>query len=217
MIFCSFSMQISRKLLQSEPIEGSIAPLSQIQAALEYEDAMDASSLEKKPCGSAQRRRSSWNCLDRTCYCSCHQTASISSRFWALEFSPLNAWNSQCDQPFCTGPSYGIRLALSFSNFGIPWSSIMSLQVATALGKVHIRPSLELQRTVKYTSPGFAVIWGLERDLITFEEACNELRKLAREDPSFRTHVNPSGESYIEVGLFQCFHAVLRQDSKKSE
>lgn len=205
-------MQISRQILQSQPIMGFIAPQPQTQATIDDKDTHTTSELDCLRSGPVQKKRNLWNCLDRSCSCSCHHTSTISRRFWAFEFSGLNTLTGKCDQPSCTGTSYGIRLVLAFSRFGIPWSSIISLQVATALGKVQLRPSLELQRTVRYTSPGFAAIWKLEKSLITFEEACTELERLSREDPSFRTHVNPAGVSYIEVG-FICSR--FRQQNSK--
>ena len=63
------------------------------------------------------------------------------------------------------------------------------------------RPAFEVERIVPYTSPGFETLWRCKEQLITIEEARDKLVDLYRSDPTFKNHVNPGGESYIEVGL----------------
>ncbi|KAL2692465.1 hypothetical protein Neosp_002874 [[Neocosmospora] mangrovei] len=74
----------------------------------------------------------------------------------------------------------------------------MGLRLLAGTGSFSIQPALQVERVVKYTSPGFEIIWRLRRRLIKVDEACIAFRLLAREDPTLELHVDPSGSSYIE-------------------
>jgi hypothetical protein len=99
---------------------------------------------------------------------------------------------------------YGGKFSFALSPFGIRWSAIIQFHVLAAQGKFSLRPAFEVERIVPYTSPGFETLLKCENNLITFEEARDRLVDLYRSDPTFKNHVNPAGESYIEVGLSTC-------------
>ncbi|RSL56181.1 hypothetical protein CEP54_008989 [Fusarium duplospermum] len=147
------------------------------------------------------RRVMRQDCAVRTCSCSCHQSSRISRRFWALDYIGLLPPGNKCDQPSCNASAYGFRLRVALSQLGIPWSVTMGLRLLAGVGSYTIQPALQVERVVKYTSPGFEIIWRLENQLIKADEACMAFQKLAREDPSLNLHVDPSGSSYIETLL----------------
>ncbi|RSL72143.1 hypothetical protein CEP53_001197 [Fusarium sp. AF-6] len=161
-------------------------------------EALSSSSLVK--CTPHQRvaRR---DCAVRACSCSCHRVSRISRRFWALDYIGLLPPGNKCDQPSCNASAYGFRLRVALSQLGIPWSVTMGLRLLAGVGSYTIQPALQVERVVKYTSPGFEIIWRLRHKLIKADEACMAFRKLAQEDPSLNLHVDPSGSSYIDTLL----------------
>lgn len=147
------------------------------------------------------RSRRPWNCAERHCSCSCHRTARSTRRFWRLEYTPLGVLRQACDQQSCNATKYGGTFSFALSQFGIPLSAIIQLHVVLASGKISLRPSLEVERIVPYTHPGFETLWKCENQIITFEEARNNLVELHHTDPTFKSHVNPEGKSYVEVRI----------------
>lgn len=140
-----------------------------------------------------------WNCETRHCSCSCHNTCKVSSRFWALEYTPFTTRGRVCDNEMCGGTKYQVALRFALSQLGIRWLAALQLHVAVGAGSLSLRPSLVMQRIVPYTSPGFEILHRVQYDGMSFEEARNKLVDLCRSDPTFKDHVNPSGYSYIEV------------------
>ena len=147
--------------------------------------------------------RRHWNCAERHCSCSCHRTARITRRFWALEYSPLDVFRQTCDSKSCNVTKYGGTFSFALSQLGIRWSAIIQFHILATPGKFLFRPVFEVERIVPYTSPGFETLWRCQEDLITVEEARDRLVDLYRSDPTFKNHVNPGGKSYIEVRLLR--------------
>ncbi|KAH7118575.1 hypothetical protein B0J13DRAFT_458317 [Dactylonectria estremocensis] len=141
------------------------------------------------------------NCFTKRCSCSCHRTSKLSGRFWALQYTPLAAFQETCDIKPCAGSCYGISLRAVFSQFGIRWATVVDLHILNKEGKVFLRPALGFQPVVPYTSPGFELIWRVNWGELTAREAQKGLARLAREDPSFTWHVNPAGVGYLESTL----------------
>jgi len=106
-----------------------------------------------------------------------------------------------CDNKSCNATEYGGAFSFALSQLGIPWSAIIQFYVLAEPGKFLFRPAFEIERIVRYTSPGFEVLWRCKKNLITVEEARDRLIDLYRSDPTFKNHVNPIGMSYIEVRL----------------
>ncbi|PMD37920.1 ankyrin [Hyaloscypha variabilis F] len=149
-------------------------------------------------CDRPFRNRRRWNCAERHCSCSCHRTTRTNRRFWALEYTPLHIFRQACDNKSCNATEYGGTLSFALSQLGIPWSAIIQFHVLAEPGKFLFRPAFEMERIVRYTSPGFEALWRCQNNLITVEEARDRLTDLYRSDPTFKNHVNPSGKSYIE-------------------
>ncbi|KAK2020432.1 ankyrin [Colletotrichum zoysiae] len=147
------------------------------------------------------RPRARGNCLSRYCPCSCHRTEKASRRFWALEYSPLTVFQQGCDVPSCNAAKYGGSFRIALSQLGVRWAAAIQFYIVAESGKFSMRPCFDMERIVPYTSPGFELIWTFENGLIEFEEARTGLLDLQRTDPTFPTHVNPGGKSYIEVIL----------------
>jgi hypothetical protein len=145
------------------------------------------------------KSRRQWSCAERHCSCSCHRTARTSRRFWALEYTPLDVFREACDDKSCNATKYGGTFSFALSQLGIRRSAIIQFYVLVGLGKFSFRPVFDVVPIVPYTSPGFEALWRCEEGLITVEEARDRLVGLYQSDPYFRNHVNPNGESYIEV------------------
>ncbi|KAK2036714.1 ankyrin [Colletotrichum somersetense] len=139
------------------------------------------------------------SCLSRYCSCSCHRTEKTSRRFWALEYTPLAVLQQTCDVPSCNAAKYGGSFRIALSQLGVRWAAAIQFYILVESGKFSLRPCLEVEPIVPYTSPGFELIWRCEMGLIRFEEARKGLIELKRTDPTFGKHVDPSGRSYIEV------------------
>ena len=152
-------------------------------------------SLERR---RAQRRR---DCLRTACACSCHRTAEISGRFWMLKYTPLAAFQNPCDSPLCTGSKSGMNLRVALSKYGLRWAAILQFQIQTTAGRVSLHPTLEVERIVPDGSFGFGLVQMHTRGEISFNELMDGFSVLAREDPTFRRHVNPAGENYLEVSV----------------
>lgn len=167
--------------------EGSSSPRSVKESAA-------LSTVQYKP-----PRRAYSECTVRTCSCSCHRGSGISGRFWALDCIGLLPASLKCDQPLCTASIRGFRLRVALSQLGIPWSVTIGLRTLAGIGSFSIQPALQMERVVKYTSPGFGIIWQWRYRFISTDEACTAFRALAREDPTLHLHVDPSGSSYVEV------------------
>lgn len=151
------------------------------------------------PLQRAARPKPYRSCTVRSCSCRCHCRTGINRRFWALDYNPLAVLRESCDRAECNATEYGFSFRVALSQLGINWSLAISLQVQMAAGRVGLRPNLQMERTVPYTSPGFELIWRCYHKLISYEEARKGLVDLYRSDPTFKNHVAPDGTSYIEV------------------
>ncbi|EFQ25667.1 uncharacterized protein GLRG_00811 [Colletotrichum graminicola M1.001] len=146
----------------------------------------------------ALRPKARGNCLSRSCSCSCHRTQKTSRRFWALEYTHPTVFRRTCDSPSCNTSKYGGTFRIALSQLGVRWAAAIQFYILAESGKFSMRPCFEMERIVPYTSPGFELLWKCAQDLIGVEEAKRGLIELERTDPSFHTHVNPDGKSYIE-------------------
>lgn len=155
----------------------------------------------------ATRPRRRFDCTIKHCSCRCHYRVGISRRFWALDYNPWVALRGGCDRTECDATEYGVNLRVALSQLGVNWSLTIGVQVQLVANRVGLRPNLQVERIVPYTSLGFELIWRCKHGLITYEEAQTGLVKLHRSDPTFKNHVAPNGKSYIEV----CLPSALEQ------
>jgi hypothetical protein len=145
-------------------------------------------------------RRHRPQCAVLQCYCSCHSTKQISSRFWYIHYSPLADMLKNCDTATCTARRHRLQFRAALSQLGIPWAVILGVDVTLEVGKFTLCPALQLQRVVKYTSPGFEILWKLSEAKLSWDDAGAQFRELYRMDPTFCSQVDPSGRGYLEVG-----------------
>lgn len=148
-----------------------------------------------------KKRCAKRDCKTKHCSCSCHSIVAIGQRFWAFKYSPLASYRQTCNNESCNARTSQYEFKLALSQLGIRWSVAIQLYITAESGSFSLRPGLTMERIVPYTSPGFEILWKTQHHLITLEEARNDLILLFRSDPSFKTHVDPSGTSYIEVRL----------------
>lgn len=145
-------------------------------------------------------RRQYSQCAVLQCHCSCHFTKQISRRFWYFHYSPLADMLKNCDTPVCTGRRHRLQFRAALSQLGIPWAVILGVDLTLEIGKFTLCPALQLQRVVKYTSPGFEILWKLSEHKMSWDDAGAQFRELYRMDPAFCSHVDPSGRGYLVVG-----------------
>jgi hypothetical protein len=174
-------------------------PLPRTPASYSLEESKVAS--QDVACILPPKSRRYWNCAERHCSCSCHRTARTTQRFWALEYTPLDVFRQACNNKSCNFTKYGGTFRFALSQLGVRWSGVIQFHVHAAPGKFLFRPAFEVERIVPYASPGFETLWRCKQRMITIEEARDRLVDLYRSDPTFKDHVNPGGESYIEVRL----------------
>lgn len=99
---------------------------------------------------------------------------------------------------------------MALSQFGISWSTIMDFRFSVAMSGFQFDPRFRMEKIVRYTSPGFLAIEKLNQGFISLDEARSTLENLSRTDSNFGMHVNPGGESYLEV---LCSLLFLRQSN----
>ncbi|KAK3364285.1 hypothetical protein B0T25DRAFT_60759 [Lasiosphaeria hispida] len=134
-------------------------------------------------------------CDVRHCHCSCHATKT----FWAFRYTPLGVVLRACDRESCNARRYRFSIQIQLSRLGIPLSVLVGGEFITGLAGMSIKPVFGcVQRVVKATSMGFRTLARLEHDDIDMQEAKDILRQLYRSDPTFTTHVNPQGRTYLQ-------------------
>lgn len=138
-------------------------------------------------------------CDRRSCPCSCHIRGSVTRRFWSLEYTPLSMVLQNCDVDECTARHYRVAFKWVLTPWGFPLAVKFGLDMTAVAGCYSISPSLETERVVRYTSPGFRLLWELDTHQITLAQAVADFRELYRKDPHMIFHVNPAGRGYIEV------------------
>ncbi|KAH7011068.1 hypothetical protein EDB80DRAFT_890962 [Ilyonectria destructans] len=139
-----------------------------------------------------------WDCEKRHCSCSCHSITNTNGRFWALEHTALSVFTKTCSNEFCSVTRYRVGFRIALSQFGIGQSVTIQLSLVVGGGSFSPSQGLTLERIVPYTSPGFEILWKVEKGYMTFEKARKGLIALRKSDGTFKDHVDPSGRSYIE-------------------
>jgi hypothetical protein len=105
-----------------------------------------------------------------------------------------------CDTATCTARRHRLQFRAALSQLGIPWAVILGVNLTLEAGKFTLCPALQVQRVVKYTSPGFEILWKLSEEELGWDDAGAQFRELYRTDPTFCSQVDPSGLGYLEVG-----------------
>lgn len=137
-------------------------------------------------------------CDKKKCCCSCHSTKSSKWKGWGICYTPLAAIFRPCDQGNCTARFYHFALRIQLSWLGIPVAVLLSGEFVTGTAGYALRPSLQINKIVKATSPGFEILFMLDEHDLDIEKAKDRFRELFRSDSAVRTHVNPAGRTYLQ-------------------
>jgi hypothetical protein len=138
-------------------------------------------------------------CLDGRCLCSCHAIASKSGRFWVCKIPTLAGLFSACNRTSCRNRVVCASYRISLSRFNILWAIQLSLGLAWGESGCSISPVLRTDRIVKYTSPGFTLLWQSETGQLEWPEAGKKLQRLFAENEASPFDVDPKGETWLEV------------------
>lgn len=93
------------------------------------------------------------------------------------------------------------RFSTSFSlaQLGLLWRLQTSIIISWGSGAYSIAPELQLERLVKFTSPGFEILWSCEQGYIRWSTAEKELEKLFRMGQASPLDTDTRGRIWIEV------------------
>lgn len=180
----------------ANPTPSHVVPTASPASSQEPEIAAEGSNLTKRP-----RFRNQGNCLSRACSCQCHRTVRAAGRFWSFEYALPGLSSKTCDRSNCNTARTGGAVQISLSKLGVQVLLTLQMDILTQLGKSSLRPCLQMESTVPYTSPGFEIIWKCQTGRMSFEDAQERFINLYRSDKSFPDHVDPGGKSYIEVSV----------------
>ena len=116
-----------------------------------------------------------------------------------IQYTPLADMLKICDNAACTARRHRVQFRAALSQMGISWAVILGLDLTFEMGKFILRPGLQLERVVKYTSPGFEALWKLSEAKLSWNDAQARFRELHHTDPTFCSQVDPSGHGYLQV------------------
>lgn len=84
----------------------------------------------------------------------------------------------------------------------IPWCLKASLDLRWGYGCYSIAPALELERIVKYTSPGYEIFWKCEIGILDLPSGLLQLDRLFRAGRASPLDIDPGGATWLEVSVF---------------
>jgi hypothetical protein len=140
-----------------------------------------------------------------------------------------------CNLDACNSRRYALSLRLALSQYGIPLAILPSLQlIIDRHCRLQVPPSLQMQRTCKYTSEGFCVLYMLEHGFPTFErnrsdrqiaarfltyqqDKLAEIKQLFHDGTVSHLDVDPSGATWLEASLYVLYIALLVEGSLTSD
>lgn len=139
------------------------------------------------------------SCVKRGSSCCCHRKGTIGRRFWAFKYTPLSMVIGNCGNPRYYGRQYLYSFRVALSQLGFPWAVTAAIGIQSEASGFCIGISLRPQQVVRYTSPGFEILYSLKWSSTTLDEAVSSFTEMYRKDPSFIHQINPAGQGYIEV------------------
>ncbi|OBT62843.1 hypothetical protein VE03_07596 [Pseudogymnoascus sp. 23342-1-I1] len=92
--------------------------------------------------------------------------------------------------------------SFSFAQLGLLWRLQTSITMSWGNGAYSIAPELQLERLVKFTSPGFQILWSCEQGYIRWSTAEKELEKLFRIGQASPLDTDTRGGTWIEKVLY---------------
>ncbi|KAK8087371.1 hypothetical protein PG994_002345 [Apiospora phragmitis] len=121
------------------------------------------------------------------------------SRFWSFEYTPLSMVLEDCDFPNCNGRHYSVSLRVALSQLGLPWALALGFNFAKWATSYSMYPVLTPQATVRFTSPGFRLLFEISHGEVELAEGIRKFTEMYDQDRSMKHHVNPAGRGYIEA------------------
>lgn len=92
--------------------------------------------------------------------------------------------------------------SFSFAQLGLLWRLQTSITMWWGNGAYSIAPVLQLERLVKFTSPGFQILWSCEQGYICWSTAEKELERLFRMGQASPLDTDTRGRTWIEVSKY---------------
>ena len=138
-------------------------------------------------------------CYTKTCCCTCHDSSFVQGEGWSLKLPSSSwLWNS-CSKASCKN-SKTTSIWISLTSIGVPWAIRAGLSYMFSSQQSYISPSLDFQRVVKNTSPGFKLLWELEtgqrRD---WKIAQKDLAVLFESGQASPRDLDRDGRTWLEV------------------
>jgi hypothetical protein len=151
------------------------------------------------------------------CGCRCHYMSEYSGSFFSWVFHGLASPFETCNVDQCNSRRYVLSLRVALGRLGLSVALIPSLQFIVNPGyRLQVLPSLQVQRTCNYTSPGFCALEMLEcgsapldrkasdeersaRFVAYKENKLAEIKQMFHEGKVSHLDVDPSGATWLEV------------------
>jgi hypothetical protein len=114
-------------------------------------------TIARIPHGGNGRLDSFSKCARNKCYCSCHDSTSISGSFWSLKVPLRPTFLRSCNRLSCSNHKRA-SLWVSLEQIGIPYAVIASLDILWSAQKTFISPSLQIRRVVSWNAPAFVAV-----------------------------------------------------------
>ncbi|OAX78683.1 hypothetical protein ACJ72_07006 [Emergomyces africanus] len=96
---------------------------------------------------------------------------------------------------------YQFSSSVNLSRLGIFWNVHISLNLSWERGSYTLCPSLQAQRLVKRTSPGFEVFWKCDNYFMELSDGLVELRRLFQDGLASPFDADPEGKTWSELLL----------------
>jgi hypothetical protein len=140
-------------------------------------------------------------CLDGKCPCSCHRMWTKKGWPCSWRISSPFALFSSCDRAKCENRNFHVALQLSLVPAHLFHLLKLRLQLSWGERGFSMSTGLEPIRVVKFTSPGFEVLWKTITQQISPPDAQRDLTQLFETGQASPNDVNPKGLSLLEVAL----------------
>ena len=138
-------------------------------------------------------------CLNDRCTCSCHIMSTKAGRFWSWKYPSLTRLFSVCDRATCGNKVISTSFHVSLSGINILQAIDFGLACSWGQSGCSLSLVIHATRIVKYTSPGFTLLWKCETGQLQWPEAKTMLYQLLDEKTASLEDVDPSGETWLEV------------------
>jgi hypothetical protein len=151
------------------------------------------------------------------CRCRCHYTSEYSGSFFSWVFHGFASPLETCNVDQCNSRRYMLSLRVALGRVGLSVAVTPSLQfIVNPDCRLQILPSLQMQRTCNYTSPGFLALEMLEcgfapldrkasdeersaRFVAYKENKLAEIKQMFHEGKVSHLDVDPAGATWLEV------------------